>query len=99
MTWGTDSKSFPAQRLAGGINLAEEFASNPFSGAFANVDSAVAAKQAYETKQIKQKFHSEEARTSMDEIARNTEAEREPLAAAIRAAFVPVTHTIKIQTE
>jgi hypothetical protein len=99
VTWGTDSKSFPAQRLTGGINLAEEFASNPFSGAFANVDSAVAAKQAYETKQIKQKFHSEEARTSMDEIARNTEAEREPLAAAIRAAFVPVTHTIKIQTE
>jgi hypothetical protein len=42
---------------------------------------------------------SREAGISMEEIARKTEAEREPFAAAIRAAFVPVTHTIKIEPE
>ena len=61
------------------------------------MDAAVAAKQAYETKQIKQSFRSPEAKTDMEGVAARTEREREPLAAAIRAAFVPVTHTIKIE--
>ena len=80
-----------------GVNLAAEFARNPFSEAFARVDAAVAAKQAYETTQIKTRFRSPEAKADMEAVAAQTEREREPLAAAIRAAFVPVTHTLRIE--
>src|SRR5262249_12794919 len=52
VTWGSESKTFSAEQLARGVNLAAEFLLNPFSEAFAKVDAAVAAKQAYETKQI-----------------------------------------------
>ena len=41
----------------------------------------VAAKQAYETEQIKQFFHSPEARADMDKVVAATEAQRAPLAA------------------
>jgi len=96
ITWGAESKSFAAEELARGINLAEQFPCNPFCETFAKVDVAVAAKQAYETKQIKEKFHGPGASDGMAAIVAQTESEREPLAAAIKAAFVPVTHTIKI---
>jgi hypothetical protein len=96
VTWGSESKTFTNDQLARGINLAAEFPSNPFCEAFAKVDAAVAAKRAYETKQIKQAFRSAEAKTDMQGVANRTEKEREPLAGAIKAAFVPVTHTIKI---
>jgi hypothetical protein len=63
------------------------------------VDSAVAAKQAYETKQIKQMFHGPEGKADMEAVAAKTESEREPLAQAIKAAFAPVTHTIRIEAQ
>ena len=98
VTWGTESKTFTRPpNCERGINLAAEFPCNPFCAAFAKVDAAVAAKQAYETKQIKQDFRSPEAKTDMEAVAARTEKEREPLAEAIHAAFVPVTHTIKIE--
>jgi lysophospholipase L1-like esterase len=97
VTWGSASKTFTADQLAHGINLAAEFPSNPFCAAFARVDAAVAAKQAYETRQIKQAFRSPAAKTDLEGVAAQTEKEREPLAAAIKAAFVPVKHTIKIE--
>ncbi len=96
VTWGSQSRAFTAEQLGRGINLAEQFPCNPFCEAFAKVDSAVAAKQAYETRQIKQVFRSAEAKTDMEGVAARTEQEREPLAAAIKAAFAPVTHTIRI---
>jgi lysophospholipase L1-like esterase len=96
VTWRSESKTFAADQLAHGINLAAEFPCNPFCEAFAKVDAAVAAKQAYETREIKQAFRSAEAKINMQGVADRTEKEREPLAAAIHAAFVPVTHTIKI---
>jgi hypothetical protein len=70
---------------------------NPFCDAFKKVDDAVAAKQAYETKQIKQVFHSPEAQADMAKAVEQTEAERAPLAAAIAAALVPVRHSLLIQ--
>jgi lysophospholipase L1-like esterase len=97
VTWGGESKTFPADRLKRGVNLAEEFPCNPFCDAFAKVDAAVAAKQAYETTQIKKSFRSAEAKADMESVAARTEQERAPLAAAIKAAFVPVTHTLKIE--
>jgi hypothetical protein len=96
VTWGSESKTFTADQLKHGINLPAEFPCNPFCEAFAKVDAAVAAKQAFETRQIKQDFRSAEAKTDMQGVADRTEKERESLAAAIKAAFVPVTHTIKI---
>ena len=99
VTWGKESKSYSAEQLAKGVNLADEFAVNPFSEAFNKVDAAVIAKQQYETKQIKQLFRSPEAKTDMAGVAAKSEAERAPLAAAIKTAFVPVTHTIVIAAE
>ncbi len=96
VTWGTETKTFSAEELARGVNLAEQFPCNPFCDAFAKVDAAVAAKQAFETKQIKERFHGPGSKANMPEIVAETENERTPLAAAIKAAFVPVTHTIKI---
>ena len=81
------------------MNLAADFVSNPFSEAFARVDAAVAAKQSYETQQIKGAFRSPEAKTDMEGVAAKTESERAPLAAAIKSAFQPVTHTIKIEPQ
>ena len=97
ITWGSESKPFTAAQLERGVNLAEEFPCNPFCEAFAKVDAAVAAKQAYETTQIKKSFRSPEAKADMESVAARTETEREPLAAAIHSAFVPVTHTIKVE--
>ena len=97
VTWGTESKTFPAAQLKRGINLAAEFPCNPFCLAFAKVDAAVAAKEAFETTQIKKEFRSPEAKTDMEAVVARTEKERAPLAEAIQAAFVPVTHTIRIE--
>jgi len=99
VTWGSESKTFSAEQLAGGVNLAEEFPLNPFSEAFAKVDAAVAAKQAYETKQIKGIFHGPDGKADMEAAAAKTEKEREALVEAIKAAFVPVTHRIRITAQ
>ena len=99
VTWGKESKTFSAAQLKAGINLAEEFPINPFAEAFSKVDKAVAAKQAYETKQIKQVFRSAEAKADMEGTAAKTERERAVLVAAIKDAFVPVTHTISVESE
>lgn len=99
VTWGNHSKSFSAEQLRHGINLAAEFSENPFSAAFARVDAAVAAKEAFETKQIKQDFRSREAKTDMPAVVARTEAEHARLAAAVHEAFQPVTYTLKIAPE
>ncbi|MBI5687680.1 MAG: SGNH/GDSL hydrolase family protein [Verrucomicrobia bacterium] len=124
VTWGTETRTYSTEQLARGVNLAADFAVNPFSDAFKKVDDAVLAKQSYETKQVKQIFNDlmkgkfktaadikdpeikelfalRDAAGKLDReaIVKATEAKRAPLAAAIKAAFVPVTHTIKIAAE
>jgi hypothetical protein len=95
--WGQTTNTYTADQLTAGVNLAADFVENPFSEPFKKVDEAVAAKQAYETKQIKQVFHSKEANADMAKVVETTEAERAPLAQAIADAMVPVRHTIVIQ--
>ena len=102
VTWGGQSKTFTAEQLAQGINLAEEFVSNPFSVAFAKVDAAIAAKQKFETEEIKRLFRPE-GKPSLEEVALQTEkvideAEKkhESLAVAVRKNFIPVNHTLEI---
>ncbi|MCX6900985.1 MAG: SGNH/GDSL hydrolase family protein [Verrucomicrobia bacterium] len=124
VTWGSETRSYSADQLARGVNLAADFAVNPFSDAFKTVEDAVLPKQSYETKQVKQifndlmkgKFKSADdikdpeikelfamrdavGKLDRDAIVKATEAKRAPLAAAIKAAFVPVTHTIRIAVE
>jgi lysophospholipase L1-like esterase len=93
--WGGVTNTYTAGQLSAGINLADDFAVNPFSEAFQKVDLAVAAKQNYETGQIKTSFHSAEARTNMEAVVARTEAERAPLVEAMAAAFVPVRHVLR----
>jgi hypothetical protein len=99
VTWGTETKTFSAEQLAKGINLADEFQRNPFSDAFARVEAAVLKKQEYETRQIKTMFHGPEATVDMETVASLTERARQPLVEAVRKAFTPVTHTIAIVAE
>ncbi len=96
--WGNESRTYTGAQLSKGINLAADFAVNPFSAAFKKVDDAVGAKQAYETKQIKQIFHGPEGK-DMNAAVEKTEAERAPFAAAIQSAMVPVIHTLKIEAQ
>lgn len=97
--WGAAMKSYTAAELEAGINLAADFPKNPFSDAFAKVDKAVAAKQEYETRQIKTLFHGPEGKVDMDGIVRITEMARQPLAAAVKEAFVPVKYALEVLPE
>ena len=99
VTWGAESHSYTAEQLAAGVNLAADFVVNPFSDAFNKVDAAVAAKQNYETHQIKNMFHGPEFRAEPETIIALTEKFRTPLGTAIKTAFVPVTHTLKVTAE
>lgn len=99
ITWGDTSKTYTAEDLAQGVNLAADFETNPFSNAFKRVDDAIAKKQAYETRQVKDLFHGPEGQTDLALTATLTEKVRAPLAAAINAAFVPVRHTITIKAQ
>lgn len=95
--WGKWEKRFSTTDLAQGINLTQEFPENPFSAAFAAVDQAVAAKQAYETKQIKQIFHRPGGHDNFADVVQRTEAVRTPLADAIRERFTTVKHQIRVE--
>jgi lysophospholipase L1-like esterase len=94
--WGDAAQEYSAEELARGISLPVDFPDNPFCDAFDKVDAAVAAKQAFETNQVKKIFHSREARADFAKVVAETEAERGLLAAAIANAIVPVKHTIEI---
>jgi hypothetical protein len=105
VSWGGESATFTGQQLAAGVNLAVEFPENPFSAAFAKVDAAIANKQAFETKEIKEMFHGNnnpgtftpEIVSRTDSVVGKAEEEHDTLVAAVHAAFVPVTYVIKIK--
>lgn len=99
VTWGAETRSFSVADAARGINLAVAFNCEPFQTAFKQVDDAVLAKQAFETKQIKQDFRSPAARSDMEGVVRATEAERTRLVDAIHNAYHPVQHAITIEIE
>ena len=96
VTWGMESRTYTKEQLTTGVNLADDFMINPFSDAFKKVDDAISAKQAYETKQIKNEFHGKAGKADIEKTATETEAVRAPLAAAIAAAMVPVHHVIQV---
>ena len=107
VSWGDQSKVFSAEQLNHGINLAEEFALNPFSAQFAMVDAAVSDKQDFETRQVKAVFRpGGRLDAPMSEVVPQTEktwdeTERQHAALEnyVRAAYSPVTYTIKVVAE
>ncbi|HXS69435.1 MAG TPA: SGNH/GDSL hydrolase family protein [Candidatus Polarisedimenticolia bacterium] len=107
VTWGGETKTFSADQLTHGINLAAEFPSSPFNEAFAKVDAAVGAKQLFETREMKTDFRpGGNLRAPLDQVVAQTEKvvaddekKHDELAAAVHNAFVPVTHSIKISAE
>ena len=94
--WGDASREYSADELSKGVLLAVDFPENPFCEAFDKVDAAVAAKQAFETTQVKKIFHGPRGRADMEKAVAETEAERAPLAEAVAEAMVPVQHRIGI---
>ena len=82
VTWGKTTKTYTAEQLAQGVNLADDFAENPFSAAFKRVDEAVAAKQAFETQEMKGILHGK--KDGMEAALEKSETERAALAAKVR---------------
>ncbi len=97
ITWGQHSVVVSAEQLANGVNLTTLFPKNPFHAAFNAVDSAVAAKQAFETQQIKKVFHGKEGKYDMESAVARTEKERAALVSKISAARSAVAHELSIQ--
>jgi lysophospholipase L1-like esterase len=107
VTWGKETKTFTADQLAIGVNLAAEFMDNPFSEAFQKVDQAVAKKQGFETMMIKQAYHTldplardlagdAELEAAIKTIKTRLPAKQEAMSKAVRETVVPVKHTITI---
>lgn len=97
VTWGGESKTFSKEQLAAGVHLPSAFANNPFVEPAKRLMEAVGAKQAYETRQIKELFHGREGKADMEGTASVTEKARAPLADAVAKAFRPVEHVIQIE--
>ncbi len=105
VTWGSATKTFSAEQLAKGVNLAAEFLDNPFQQAFQRVQEAVARQQRYETPMVKDMMHSlPEWRENVTEKGALFDAFRENLITvdralrrSARAAVVPVRHEIKVE--
>ena len=97
ITWGQHAVVASGEQLAKGVNLATLFPKNPFKTAFDAVDSAVAAKQVFETQQIKKVFHGKEGKQDMESAVARTEKERATLVSNIAAAKSAVAHQLSIQ--
>ncbi len=97
VTWGESSVDFAGDDLIRGISLPVSFPENPLCEMFDRVDKAVAAKQAYETEQVKKIFHGPEGKADFQKAVADTEAIRQPLADAVSNSLQSVSHSIAIQ--
>ena len=94
VTWGEQTKHFTAAQISAGINLAKEFDNSPLVPAFQKVQDAVAKKQAYETRQIKELVHGAEGAADMEATFALTEKVRAKLAATVADSLKPVEHSL-----
>jgi lysophospholipase L1-like esterase len=100
VTWGDESKTFTAKNLEAGINLAAEFAKNPFVEPFKKSEAAIRAQQEFETPMIKTLYHKPSAASRPDKAEgerAEARAKQQQLAAAAAQSVAPVKHTIKIE--
>jgi len=108
VTWGKVSKEFSRQELEKGINLAAEFIPNPFNAPFAKMKDVAARKERYETVLVKEMLRS--FGRMQNEVKENAEMARsvatikkilwkkqQDHAKMVKAALVPVTHTITVE--
>lgn len=108
VTWGNASKSFSADQLAKGINLAAEFpVNNPFAEQFLKVEQKVAEQQAMEVQLVKvlmhnlpqyAKFAPEEAE-AFGRVAKKLVAQDRAARDAAANAVAPVKHVIKVEVK
>ena len=99
VTWGTGYRTYTREQLAKGVNLADDFILSPFTDAFNRVDAAVAAKEAYETRQVKMLMHGDEGQVDMETTVALTEKARQRYVDALAATLEPVRHSIKIAAQ
>jgi len=105
VTWGKQSKTFSADDLAKGVNLAAEFLDNPFSGPFMAVQQKIADQQAFETVASQQMLHSiplwskalPEAQDALAQLPPKIFAKWQSMRDATTASIVPVKHEIKLE--
>ena len=110
VTWGTATKSFARADLEKGVNLAAEFAENPFSEPFRKLDGLVSAKQSFETPMIKTTINSfprlsqaagksKDVDASIEALRKQLFETQEALHRNARAAVVPVKHAVTVVPE
>jgi lysophospholipase L1-like esterase len=105
VTWGNNSRVFPATELAKGINLAAEFLDNPFSEPFAKVDKVVLEQQIFESPASCELLHSlmkwrkflPEQSDSYTKLEQAVIEKDRVLREKSQAAVVPVKHIITIE--
>lgn len=105
VTWGAASKDYTAAELAKGVNLAADFATNPFSEPFTKVMETSRAQQNFETPLVKDLLHRwpeylklvPEQKESLDKVAQGAIDKARALNDAAAASVVPVKHVIKIE--
>lgn len=96
VTWGGASKQYTAEELTTGVNLAKDFENPPTAAAFAAIQDAVAAKQVYETRQIKNLVHGPEGGVDAEATFALTEKTRKQFVDAVRAACKPADHELQV---
>ncbi len=96
LKWGEQSRTYTADQLKAGINLAKDFDSHPLVPAFKKIQDAVAKKQAYETRQIKELVHGPAGKADVEGTFATTETVRAPLEKAIIDAKQPAAHEITL---
>ncbi|MDH7599608.1 MAG: SGNH/GDSL hydrolase family protein [Sedimentisphaerales bacterium] len=107
ITWGKETKAFPASRCQEGINLAAEFLDNPFREPFKKVEELLKKKQAFETVAVKQLLHSlpqwssnlPEAKAALEQLKEHIIKKDQALRNAALSEMRPVRHTIYIEPE
>ncbi len=96
VTWGGETKTYTAEQLHNGINLATEFISNPMVAPFQEIQKAVAAKQSFETDQIKKQVHGKPGKADMEGTFATTEKARQPYVEKLAITIRLLDHTITI---
>ncbi|MFT3992573.1 MAG: SGNH/GDSL hydrolase family protein [Luteolibacter sp.] len=94
--WGTETRRFSAERLTTGISLAEAFPSHPLTSAFHQIWTAVAAKQAYETRQHKEFLTAPDGSPERETAFTMTESTLSRYISAIASARKAIDHEITI---
>jgi lysophospholipase L1-like esterase len=96
VSWGKESREYEAGALKEGINLAADFIEHPLLEPFRRVWDAAAAKQAYETRQMKMLMHGPEGEADIEATVALTEKVHAKLASDLAAAMQPVEHVIRV---